>query len=105
MAKIAILGYGVVGSGVFDVLTRNSDIVSSRAGQDVEIKYVLDLRDFPGDPVEKYLVHDIDMIINDSEIEVVVETMGGEEPAHTFVKRALEAGKSCLLYTSPSPRD
>ncbi|MBS4900134.1 MAG: homoserine dehydrogenase [Clostridiales bacterium] len=94
MAKIAILGYGVVGSGVFDVLTRNSDIVSSRAGQDVEIKYVLDLRDFPGNPVEKYLVHDIDMIINDPEIEVVVETMGGEEPAHTFVKRALEAGKS-----------
>lgn len=94
MAKIAILGYGVVGSGVFDVLTRNSDIVSSRAGQDVEIKYVLDLRDFPGNPVEKHLVHDIDMIINDPEIEVVVETMGGEEPAHTFVKRALEAGKS-----------
>ena len=58
------------------------------------IKYVLDLRDFPGNPVEKYLVHDIDMIINDPEIEVVVETMGGEEPAHTFVKRALEAGKS-----------
>lgn len=94
MAKIAILGYGVVGSGVFDVLTKNSDIVSSRAGQDVEIKYVLDLRDFPGDPVEKYLVHDIDMIINDPEIEVVVETMGGEEPAHIFVKRALEACKS-----------
>ena len=94
MSKIAILGYGVVGSGVFDVLRRNSDIISKRAGQEIEIKYVLDLRDFPGDPVEKYVTHDVDMIINDPEIDLVVETMGGEEPAHTFVKRALEAGKS-----------
>lgn len=94
MSKIAILGYGVVGSGVFDVLRRNSDIISKRAGQEIEIKYVLDLRDFPGDPVEKYVVHDVDIILNDPEIDIVVETMGGEEPAHTFVKRALEAGKS-----------
>ena len=94
MAKIAILGYGTVGSGVFEVLTMNADSVAVNAGEPVEIKYVLDLRDFPGDPAEDKIVHDVEIILNDPEVSVVVETMGGNEPAHTFVKRALEAGKS-----------
>ncbi|MCR5421624.1 MAG: homoserine dehydrogenase [Lachnospiraceae bacterium] len=94
MAKVAVLGYGTVGSGVYEVIKTNQDIVNKNAGEEVEVKYVLDLRDFPGDPVEKVLVHDFDIILNDPEISVVVEVMGGVEPAYTFVKSALMAGKS-----------
>lgn len=94
MAKIAVLGYGTVGSGVVEVLETNKDSIKKRAGREIEVKSVLDLRDFPGDPIQEKIVHDVDVIINDPEIEVVVEVMGGVEPAFTFVKRALEAGKS-----------
>lgn len=94
MAKIAALGYGTVGSGVVEVLDTNAESIAKKAGQPVEIKSVLDLRDFPGDPIQEKIVHDIDLIINDEEIDIVVEVMGGIEPAFTFVKRALEAGKS-----------
>lgn len=94
MAKIAVLGYGTVGSGVVEVLETNKDSITKRAGREIEVKSVLDLRDFPGDPIQEKIVHDVDVIINDPEIEVVVEVMGGVEPAFTFVKRALEAGKS-----------
>jgi len=94
MAKIAVLGYGTVGSGVVEVLTTNSESIKKRAGEEIEVKYVLDLRDFPGDPIQEKVVHDIDIIINDSEIDVVVEVMGGIEPAFTFAKKALAAGKS-----------
>ena len=94
MAKIAVLGYGTVGSGVVEVLETNKDSITKRAGETIEVKSVLDLRDFPGDPIQEKIVHDIDLIINDPEIEVVVEVMGGVEPAFTFVKKALEAGKS-----------
>ena len=94
MAKIAVLGYGTVGSGVVEVLDTNKESIKKRAGKEIEVKSVLDLRDFPGDPIQEKIVHNIDDIINDPEIEVVVEVMGGVEPAYTFVKRALEAGKS-----------
>ena len=94
MAKIAVLGYGTVGSGVVEVLETNKDSITKRAGREIEVKSVLDLRDFPGDPIQEKIVHDVDVIINDPEIEVVVEVMGGVETAFTFVKRALEAGKS-----------
>lgn len=94
MAKIAVLGYGTVGSGVVEVLETNKDSITKRAGREIEVKSVLDLRDFPGDPIQEKIVHDVDVIINDPEIEVFVEVMGGVEPAFTFVKRALEAGKS-----------
>ena len=94
MAKIAVLGYGTVGSGVVEVLETNKDSITKRAGREIEVKSVLDLRDFPGDPIQEKIVHDVDVIINDPEIEVVVEVMGGVEPAFTFVKRALGAGKS-----------
>ena len=94
MINIAVLGYGTVGSGVVEVINTNQDSINRRAGDEIRIKYVLDLRDFPGDPVQEVLVHDYETIVNDSEVDIVVEVMGGLEPAHTFVKRALEAGKS-----------
>lgn len=94
MVNIAVLGYGTVGSGVVEVINTNHNSINKRAGAEINIKYVLDLRDFPGDPVEKVLVHDYDVIANDPEVDIVVEVMGGIEPAYTFVKRALESGKS-----------
>jgi len=94
VVNVAILGYGTVGSGVYKIIKSHASHITRRTGEDVNVKYVLDLREFPGDPVEEVLVHDIDVIINDPEVSVVVEVMGGVEPAHTFVKRALEAGKS-----------
>lgn len=92
--KVAILGFGTVGSGVYDVINMNNDLISKRAGKPVEIKYVLDLRDFPGNPVEKVLVHDVNIIMEDPEVEIVVEVMGGMEPAYTFTRNALSRGKS-----------
>jgi len=96
MVKIAILGYGTVGSGVVEVLETNGASINKRAGKNIEIKYVLDLKDFPGESVEKLIVHDVDIIMNDPEIKIVVEVMGGVEPAFTFVKKALENGKSVV---------
>lgn len=94
MINIAVLGYGTVGSGVVEVINTNHKSINKRAGEDIHIKYVLDLRDFPGDPVQEILVHDYEVIVNDPEVNIVVEVMGGIEPAYTFVKRALLAGKS-----------
>ena len=94
MINIAVLGYGTVGSGVFEVLNENKESISRRAGQELHVKYVLDLRDFPGQPVEKVLVHDYEQIVSDPEVDIVVEVMGGVEPAYTFVKKALLAGKN-----------
>ncbi len=96
MVNIAVLGYGTVGSGVAEVINTNHDIVNKRAGQEINIKYVLDLRDFPGDPVTEILTHDFNDILNDEDVKVVVEVMGGVEPAYTFVKKCLLAGKSVV---------
>jgi homoserine dehydrogenase len=92
--KIAILGFGTVGSGVFDVINMNSEIIAKRAGKPIEVKYVLDLRDFPGNPVEKVLVHDVNIILDDPEVKIIAEVMGGMEPAFEFTKKALSHGKS-----------
>ncbi len=94
MINIAVLGYGTVGSGVVEVININHDSINKRAGQEINIKYVLDLREFPGDPVQEILVHDYNVILNDPEVKIVVEVMGGINPAYSFVKSALEAGKS-----------
>lgn len=94
MVQVAVLGYGTVGSGVVEVIETNHDSILAKAGVDLQVKYVLDLREFPGDPIEKKLVHDYDVIVNDPEVDIVVEVMGGTNPAYTFTKRALEAGKS-----------
>ena len=97
MINIAVLGYGTVGSGVVEVINKNHASINKRAGQEVNIKYVLDLRDFPGDPVEKVLVHDYNVIVNDPEVKIIVEVMGGIKPAYDFTKQALEAGKSAAI--------
>ena len=94
MIQIAVMGYGTVGSGVVEVLNTNQASIDKRVGEEIRVKYVLDLRDFPGDPVESVLVHDFETIVNDPEVKVVVEVMGGVEPAYTFTKRCLLAGKS-----------
>ena len=94
MINIAVLGYGTVGSGVVEVINTNHASINKRAGQEINIKYVLDLREFPGDPVQEILVHDYNVILNDPEVKIVVEVMGGINPAYSFVKSALEAGKS-----------
>lgn len=94
MINVAVLGYGTVGSGVVEVINTNHESINKRAGQEINVKYVLDLRDFPGDPVEKILVHDYEQIVNDPEVDIVVEVMGGVEPAYTLVKKALLAGKN-----------
>ena len=92
--KIAVLGYGTIGSGVVEVIRTNTDSIAARSGEKVEVKYVLDLRDFPGDPVQEILVHDYNIIAEDDEVGVIVETMGGTKPAYDFVKTALLKGKS-----------
>ena len=91
--KAAVMGYGTIGSGVVEVLNINHDSIAKRAGEAIEVKYVLDLRDFPGDPIQDKIVHDYKVIAEDPEIGMVVETMGGVEPAYTFVRAMLEAGK------------
>ncbi len=92
--QVAVLGYGTVGSGVVKVIDTNHDSILGKSGADLHVKYILDLREFPGDPNEQKVVHDYEVIVNDPEVQIVVETMGGVEPAFTFTKRALEAGKS-----------
>lgn len=94
MINVAVMGYGTVGSGVVEVLRTNGELINERAQDVINVKYVLDLRDFPGDPVEEILIHDFETIVNDAEVDIVVETMGGVEPAYTFAKRCLEAGKN-----------
>lgn len=93
MIKAAVMGYGTVGSGVVEVLNTNYDSIARRSGEGIEVKYVLDLRDFPGDPIGNKIVHEYQTIAEDPEVSIVVETMGGVEPAYTFVKAMLEAGK------------
>ncbi|MBQ2981297.1 MAG: homoserine dehydrogenase [Lachnospiraceae bacterium] len=94
MINVAVLGYGTVGSGVYEVLVKNKESIAKRAGDEINVKYVLDLRDFPGDPVQEVLVHDFSTIVNDPEVDIVAEAMGGLEPAYTFAKQTLESGKN-----------
>lgn len=94
MIKIAVLGYGTVGSGVVEVIEKNAGLVNKKAGEDLEIKYILDLRDFPGDPYEDKIIHDFGQILADAEIKIICETMGGVGAAYEFTKQALSAGKS-----------
>lgn len=93
MVKVAVMGYGTIGSGVVEILEKNASRIKKNSGEDIEVKYVLDLREFEGDPIQSKIVHDYKVIAEDPEIRVVVETMGGVEPAYTFVKAMLEAGK------------
>lgn len=94
MVNVAVLGYGTVGSGVVEVLGRNAKVLEKNAGEEINLKYVLDLKEFPGTPIEKKVVHDFNIILNDDEVSVIVEVMGGVNPAYSFVKSALLKGKS-----------
>ena len=93
MIKVAVLGYGTVGSGVVEVLDNNKDIIANRVGEEITVSHVLDLREFPGDRISEILVHDFEDILQDDEVKIVAEAMGGIEPAFTFAKKALEQGK------------
>ena len=93
MIYVAIMGYGTIGSGVAEILDKNQEELFAAAGQEVALKYVLDLRDFPGSPVEDKIIHDFQIIEQDPQVQVVVETMGGLNPAYPFVKACLMAGK------------
>ncbi len=96
MIKIAILGFGVVGSGTAEVLTQNKKLISDKLGKDIEIKYILDLRDFPDSPFADTVVHDFNTILNDPEVSIVAEMLGGSHPAYDFSKAALLAGKNVV---------
>ena len=96
MNQIAILGFGVVGSGTAEVLTQNQKLIAGHCGEELGIKYILDLRDFPEHPLGDRVVHDINVILNDPEVTIVAEMMGGSHPAYEFSKAALEAGKSVV---------
>ncbi len=96
MAKVAILGFGTVGSGVLEVLNLNSASVSKRAGQEISVKYICDIRDFSDHPNANLFVNNIDVILNDDEVSVVVETIGGINPAYLFVKQSLESKRHVI---------
>ncbi|MCR4639154.1 homoserine dehydrogenase [Ruminococcus sp.] len=93
-AKFAVLGHGVVGSGVVELFYKNKKSIEKHAGTEMDIKYILDLRDFPDSPYADKFTKNFDVILNDDEVVSVAECMGGVEPAFTFVKACLEKGKS-----------
>jgi len=94
MINVAVLGYGTIGSGVVEAIETNQAIIAKNAGDAVKVKYVLDLRDFPGSTIENILVHDYSVIVNDPEVDIVVEVMGGTTPAYEYAKEALLKGKN-----------
>ncbi|MBR7184768.1 MAG: homoserine dehydrogenase [Clostridia bacterium] len=96
MISVALLGFGVIGSGTAEVLTQNSALIEARLGEPIQIKYILDLRDFPDSPFADRIVHDVNVILADSEVSIVVEMMGGLHPAYDFSRAALEAGKHVI---------
>ena len=96
MVNVAIMGHGVVGSGVAEILINYRDRVSEKAKNDINVKYILDLRDFDGLSYSDKFIKDFNVILNDPEVQVVVEVMGGLNPAYDFVKQCLKAGKSVV---------
>ena len=94
MIQVAIMGYGTIGSGVAEVLEQNREKIAEAVGEEVALKYVLDLRDFPDSPVADKIIHDFKVIEEDPEVSIVVETMGGLNPSYPFVKACLLAGKN-----------
>ena len=96
MVNVAILGFGTVGSGVAEVLTMNGPLIDGRVNEELRLKYILDVRDFPDSPYQDYFVKDFSVIENDPELDIVVETIGGAKIALEFTTRALKAGKSVV---------
>lgn len=93
--KVAVLGYGVVGSGVVELFYKNKESIEQRAGCEMDIKYIVDIREFPDSPYKDKFTKDFNEVLNDPEVTVIAECMGGTEPAFTFLKSALDMGKSC----------
>ena len=96
MINLAIMGHGVVGSGTAEILINHSDRMESRVKTPLNVKYILDLRDFDGLSYSDKFIKDFELIVNDPEIKIVAEVMGGLNPAYDFVKRCLLAGKSVV---------
>jgi len=96
MAYIAVLGHGVVGSGVLEVLTTHTESITKRAKEEIKVKHILDLRDFPDLPYSNLFTKDFQKILNDPDVKIVVEVMGGLHPAYDYVKACLENGKSVV---------
>ena len=96
MIGVAIMGFGTVGSGVYEVLKVNADSIARKTGQEIKVLKVLDLREFPGHEVEEVLTHDVNDILNNEDIKIVAEVMGGVDVAFEFSKAALERGKSVV---------
>ena len=96
MVNVAILGFGVVGSGVAEVLTKNGGHIDKKVDNNIRLKYILDVREFPGSPFADKFVHDFSVIEQDPEVDIVVETIGGAKVAKDFTERALKAGKSVV---------
>ena len=96
MVNVAILGFGVVGSGAAEVLAENRAIIEKKLGTTVAVKRILDLREFPDSPFGHLVTHDFNDILNDADISVVAEMMGGSHPAYDFTKACLAAGKSVV---------
>lgn len=96
MVQIAILGFGTIGQGLAQVIRDNADTIKNQCGEDINIKYILDLRDFPEHPLGDRVVHDFDVIVNDPEVSIVCEMMGGSHPAYDFSLAALKAGKNVV---------
>lgn len=94
MIQVAVLGYGTVGSGVVEIIEKNKEVVNKKAGEELNVKYILDLRDFPGDPYENKVVHDFNQILEDEEVQIICEVMGGVGAAYEFTRQALSRGKS-----------
>ena len=96
MLNVAVIGFGTVGSGVCELLTNNADIIEKNAGEKINLKYICDIREFPDSPFADKLVKDFEIIANDPEVDIVVETMGGRNAAYKFTTMALENGKSVV---------
>ncbi|MBO6268483.1 MAG: homoserine dehydrogenase, partial [Clostridium sp.] len=96
MIQVAVMGYGTIGSGVAEVLDINREGICRVVGEEIYVKYILDLREFPGDRNEAKIVHDLSVITEDPEVRIVVETMGGVNPAYEFTRKCLESGKSVV---------
>ncbi len=96
MVKVAILGFGTVGTGVAEVLSQNAQTINAHAAEDIELKYILDIRDFPESPFADKVIHDFAVIESDPEIRIVVETIGGLRVAYEYTRRAILAGKSVV---------
>lgn len=96
MINVAILGFGTVGSGVYEILKKNPDAIAKKAGDILNIKYILDIRDFEDHPEQELFTKDFNKILQDEDVKIVIEAMGGLNPAYDFTKSALLAGKTVV---------